>query len=153
MRQFLIRAILRVVCCFTVLGVQQSVFAAMYKWVDEDGITHYTQQPPPDGIEAETIKPPPKVDTGTAAPQPGSQNVLTDERKEEQEKTKETETDTALNEAEMAEKCRQAKARLKSFERPRISVVDEKGNYTRLSEEQREAELAKSKEYVKEFCN
>ena len=39
-----------------------TTFAAMYKWVDEEGNTHYTQQPPPDGIESKTLKPPPAID-------------------------------------------------------------------------------------------
>lgn len=30
--------------------------ARTYKWVDEDGVTHYSQHPPPDG-EAEIIQP------------------------------------------------------------------------------------------------
>ncbi|MCG8614453.1 MAG: DUF4124 domain-containing protein, partial [Pseudomonadales bacterium] len=29
----------------------------MYKWVDEDGNTHYSQSPPPAGVEGTTIKP------------------------------------------------------------------------------------------------
>lgn len=34
----------------------------IYKWVDEDGVTHYTQQPPPEG-EAEELDP----ETGTGS--------------------------------------------------------------------------------------
>ncbi|MDX1610232.1 MAG: DUF4124 domain-containing protein [Halofilum sp. (in: g-proteobacteria)] len=35
-----------------------------YKWVDEDGVTHYTQHPPPQG-EAQIIEPSIGVPTGT----------------------------------------------------------------------------------------
>ena len=33
--------------------------AVTYKWVDEDGNTHYTQSPPPGDTKAETIAPAP----------------------------------------------------------------------------------------------
>lgn len=45
----------------------------IYKWVDEDGVTHYTQQPPPEG-EAVVVDP----DTGTgsrARPSPPAESA------------------------------------------------------------------------------
>ena len=50
----------------TFILVPQNSIARMYKWVDEDGNTQYTQSPPPGDIESEVIKPPPKVDTEAA---------------------------------------------------------------------------------------
>ncbi len=45
---------------FVVLALAVSIGAVeaarTYKWVDEDGVTHYSQHPPPDG-EAEIINP------------------------------------------------------------------------------------------------
>jgi len=42
------------------------LYAAIYKWVDDNGVTHYTQQPPPGG-DAIQINPavPPSSDQGT----------------------------------------------------------------------------------------
>ncbi|HKK16999.1 MAG TPA: DUF4124 domain-containing protein, partial [Gammaproteobacteria bacterium] len=48
------------------LLVSSNALAAMYKWVDENGEVHYTQTPPPGDIQAETIKPPPDVNTEKA---------------------------------------------------------------------------------------
>lgn len=38
--------------------------ARTYKWVDEDGVTHYTQYPPPDG-EAQVVEPSIGVPSGS----------------------------------------------------------------------------------------
>ena len=29
----------------------------MYKWVDEKGVTHFSENPPPDGTKATTVEP------------------------------------------------------------------------------------------------
>ncbi|NIN36712.1 MAG: DUF4124 domain-containing protein, partial [Gammaproteobacteria bacterium] len=49
-----------------VLATPLQVSAQMYKWVDEAGTVHYSQSPPPAGIQATVIKPPPAVDSDTA---------------------------------------------------------------------------------------
>jgi len=41
------------------------LLAEMYKWVDDEGQVQYSQSPPP-GRPAQTIKPPPKVDSKAA---------------------------------------------------------------------------------------
>lgn len=38
----------------------------IYKWVDDDGVTHYTQQPPPKG---EAVELDPETGVGTGAPE------------------------------------------------------------------------------------
>ena len=38
----------------------QLAVAEMYKWVDDEGNTHYTQSPPPGDVEKEIIKPEPE---------------------------------------------------------------------------------------------
>lgn len=38
------------------LAIGEAHATRTYKWVDEDGVTHYSQQPPPDG-EAEIVEP------------------------------------------------------------------------------------------------
>ena len=43
------------------LGISPVSQAKMYKWVDADGNTHYTQTPPPDGITKEDLNLPASV--------------------------------------------------------------------------------------------
>ncbi|MBM2830851.1 MAG: hypothetical protein HW411_1641, partial [Gammaproteobacteria bacterium] len=69
--------------------LSMNCFAAMYKWVDADGNVHYTQSPPPEGVESATIKPPPEVDTGNAIKQLEDQKQRADQYLEDQDKQKE----------------------------------------------------------------
>ena len=127
--------------------------AATYKWVDAEGNTHYTQSPPPGDIKSETIKPPPRVNPEHDKKQAAKRQKLLDDRAENRknlaaEKQK-SEAEKAANKA----KCEQARARLASYERPRVNLIDEDGNYTVAPEERRQAEIKKSRELVNKLCN
>lgn len=128
------------------------VTAAMYKWVDEDGVTHYTQQPPPAGIEAETMKPPPAVDSKAAGE--SLQKRLQQFEKNDKEKGEQTEKqqETRLTAQEKKENCRKARERLTSFQRPRVNFVDKDGTRRRASEEERQRELKRARDYLQEHC-
>jgi len=41
----------------TLLCFATAADAEVYKWTDEDGVTHYTEQPPPDRGEASVLDP------------------------------------------------------------------------------------------------
>lgn len=51
--------------------------ARTYKWVDEDGVTHYTQYPPPDQ-EAQVIEPDIGIPTGAGADSADSEGQAAD---------------------------------------------------------------------------
>ena len=56
------RALIPVFCYIFISFLSFSAEARMYKWVDEEGNTHYTQSPPPGDIEPETLKLPADID-------------------------------------------------------------------------------------------
>lgn len=126
-------------------------FAAMYKWVDADGNVHYTQSPPT-GVESETIKPPPEVDTDNAIKQLEDQKKRADQYLEDKHKQKEEGQQAGAELAQKKALCEQAKARVASYERPRVNIVAEDGTRTRAPEETRLEELKKSKEDVDKYC-
>jgi uncharacterized protein DUF4124 len=143
------RSILFIVLTF----VCSTAFAATYKWVDEDGITHYTQKPPADGIESETIKPPPSVhrDTGTRTLEEDQQ--LLEEGRENRAKQAEERQHAADEKARQKKNCEIARARLRSLTyRPRVFFVQPDGTYVRADEETRQVEIAKANESIKEAC-
>jgi hypothetical protein len=143
------RSILFIVLTF----VCSTAFAATYKWVDEDGITHYTQKPPAGGIESETIKPPPSVhrDTGTRTLEEGQQ--LLEEGRENRAKQAEARQRAADEKARQKKNCEIARARLRSLTyRPRVFFVQPDGTYVRADEETRQVEIAKANESIKEAC-
>jgi hypothetical protein len=129
-----------------------NVQAAVYKWVDKDGVTHFSQSPPPPGIEGKTITPPPAVDTQGAQKKlketeeklDKAHKQREDQAKEEQKKQKEMEA--------KAEACKQAEARLRSFQNPRVNFVDKDGTRRRATEEERQRELGKAQEYIDKNC-
>ena len=129
-----------------------NVSAAMYKWVDEDGNTHYTQAPPPGDIQAETIAPPPEVDTKQAVKQlQEMQEKSEDYQKQQQEAAEEQ----RKKEEEIARKkanCELAKKRLASYTEPRVKFVQPDGTRVRATEEERQEQIKKSQEMIDEFC-
>ncbi len=130
----------------------QYSLAEMYKWVDDDGNTHYTQSPPPGDIEGKTIKPPPKVNPDQAQKQLKNRQKNLADARDDRLKAVEEKDKEAGELASQRAKCEQARARLASYERPRVNLVDKDGKPSRATEEQRQSELAKSKKSIAELC-
>ena len=137
----------------TIFIVNSSIaMAAMYKWVDEDGNTHYTQSPPPEGIESKVLKQPPKIDDKDTSKSFSKQQEYIDKAREKRQKNKEVikkaEADKAFNQ----ENCRRARARLASYSIPRARILQSDGSRILPSEDERQKEIAKSNEMIKEWC-
>ncbi len=127
--------------------------AEMYKWVDENGNTHYTQNPPPPNIVPDIIAPPPSINSEAATKKEMSTIEKANKLREERIKKAE---DTAKEKSELAQKkaqCEKAKKVQASYERPRVNYVDDDGNRRRATEEERQADLAKAKDEVKKLCH
>ena len=123
--------------------------AAIYKWVDEKGVTHFTEQPPASGqgekvqprvyAPATPVAPPPKKDAGTAEP------------KAEQATPKAV---MALPPERMAEQCEQARQRLLQLESsPRILYRGEDGEMTRAPEEERQRMMDEERKRIELYCD
>ncbi len=144
LQRFLYSLLLAVFC--------MPVNAEIYKWVDEHGETHYSQKKPGDGVEVSTVKPPPRVDTEAALQE--KQRKLREEQERNKVKLKKSEAERKAREETALKKsnCDKAKARVTSMQRPRVNMVDAQGNRTRISEEQRQKQLAEAQKAVKEHC-
>lgn len=145
----------RHLCLLTaLLFASNLVHAQIYKWVDENGQINYTQQPPSSG-DAEVVKvpPPPPVDTEQA-----QQEI--DQLIEQQETAEETQAETqqeadeaARQQAIFEENCRIAQQNYTQYENnPGRRVMDEDGNVTRLSEEERQQKLQELQEQIELYC-
>ncbi len=133
-------------------GIALPVSAAIYKWVDETGRTHYTQSKPPDEVEATTLKSTTKVDTESAQKtlqqQQKKANSALKERQKKAEAAAKQKADAALDN----KNCDLAKTNLSRLERPRINLVDDKGETYRAGEDERQRRLKKAREDVAEYC-
>ncbi len=144
--------LLQAYCCVVLGFLTFSAHAGMYKWVDEEGNTHYTQSPPPDDIEAETIKPPPKVDTEGAVESLEKLEKKQEMTQKQRTREEEQEQEAEKTAAEIQQECNAAKHRLASYQRPRVNKVLPDGTRVIIPEEERQAEIQKSEELVKKAC-
>lgn len=133
-------------------GFHAPAFAEMYKWVDENGNVQYTQHPPPGDIKAETIKPPPKVDSESALQELDEQQKQLEEVRAGRQKQGEEVAKAEEEKAWYVENCRRAQATLASYQVPNALIQQADGSRTRISEEDRQAGLAKANEMIKEYC-
>ncbi len=125
--------------------------AQVYKWVDAQGVTHFGAQPP-QGQQVETVntvtapaKPAAKPDT-SAPDETGSeadQNSI--DRKVKQQ--------VAAQEAERKRYCESMRTSLAQLQNnPRVRVEDN-GETRRVTEEERQARIAETRDKIAEHCN
>jgi hypothetical protein len=129
------------------------ISAEIYKWVDEQGMTHYTQLPPPGNTEFKAIQPPPGVDGSQMKERIERQQQYVNDSVEAKKKAEEEEYYADLEKKQKESNCNLARRRLASYQRPGVSFLQADGTRVRATEEQRQAELKKSQDMIKEFCN
>jgi hypothetical protein len=117
----------------------------VYKWVDAQGVTHFSAQPP-QGAEATTvIKPSPSVGK---PPAPPSGTVIGDQKAIDQE----VKQQIAEQQAQLKAFCEQARTNLAQLRNnPRVRE-DVGGEMRRLTEEQRQDRITESQQQIAENC-
>ncbi len=123
----------------------------IYKWVDDNGETHYSGRMPDTETNVETIQP-------TALKSTGERETW-QERNEDFAKRNESAAEQAKKDSEekahadkVQHACEQAKVRVTSLEPPRINKVDADGTRSRMSEEWRQEQLGAAREAVGKYC-
>lgn len=129
-----------------------AVAGGLYKWVDKNGQTHYSEFPPP-GEKAEELKPPPKVDTDSAVNALKARQEALQKRDETADKAAQAE---AKKEAEMQQKKQRCETAHRNLERlqnaQRIYKTDKDGNRVRLGEDQRQAQIKATEKVIEKNC-
>jgi len=129
-----------------------TVAGEIYKWVDEDGTVHYDQSPPPDQ-QAETVKPPPSVDTEGAQKSLQKQREKLQEIDEQRTERKKTAAEAEQEAAAMKERCEAAKRVLEQLRtQNRLQVTNEQGERSYLTPEQMAERKKKAQEMVEKNC-
>ncbi len=128
--------------------------AATYRWVNDQGVTVYSQIPPPSG-EAAVIPPPPPPPTGAATPQPIEEQLKQiEDQKAARQKREAKEAEEKKRQAMMEANCRNARHNLKVLEgAANRRFVEAGGGSQRLTEEERQKRIELAKENIKQFCN
>ena len=125
----------------------------MYKWVDEKGVTHFSETPPPGDRKAAKVTP--KV---TPAGNPSAYDPHGWKAREAE--SKKARVDRGLqdrSESQDREKravaCDRARSRIAFLQNTnRIHRDNPDGTRTFLDDAQREAEIARSREAASEYC-
>lgn len=125
------------------LGASTAAQAEVYKWVDSEGVTHYSQQPPEAGTAKEIPVPRPAA-APAAEPQAASPTeapIAKDRASEltDEIRARRTEEDRQQAEADLqrAEACEKMRANLETLQtRARVRVEEEGGSRVLTPEEQ-----------------
>jgi len=137
------------------LTLSISVHAGVYRWVDKDGVTVYSQVPPPADVETKKIEPPPPPSvTEEEAWQKINQN-WGDMRDRVDVKKEQATADAERNDKKQKEEtncnvARQTIQQLESSEWKRMRTAD--GKVKRLSSEERDERLREAREMEEKYC-
>lgn len=135
------------------LAMAQSASAQVYRWVDDEGKVHFTDQPPP-GEDVE------RVDVKTSKSSVSGEEVAEQRRAQlealqsEREAREKARADAASERRERKEKCEAARERYNNVVwKKKIHEIDEQGNKTYLSDADEDRVKREAADAVSEFCN
>lgn len=148
---------------FLILALLTSAtsFAGLNKWVDENGKVHYSDQPPPSGVQAETLRPAPApaTDNASGSTVPAAPKTIAEREAEfrKAQQAKKEAADKAAKEQAIAEtdkaNCTAAQQNLRTLQADmRLTELNEKGERSYLSDEQRQQRIAKAQQDISTFC-
>lgn len=126
----------------------------VYRWVDDDGVIHFDQQP---GDDKETVN----IDTqggvgvGQTTPQvtpaPEPEPSYAQQRRDARAERRQ---EAAEQRAAAEKACAQARQRVAMLEpSPRVMVKNEDGSISRLDDEKRLEILAEARAYIEKNCD
>ena len=149
-------AIGRALALLAVIATLPAVAQTMYKWVDEKGVTHFSESPPPDAkLEKKATKVTPKVvpPSGGGAYDPNAWKNREAEAKKRSVDRGQQEQAEAKDAAKRAEQCDRARARVAFLKDVNVLFrTNPDGTRTYLEDKQREAEIAQAQQVVNETC-
>ncbi|AFM32129.1 MULTISPECIES: DUF4124 domain-containing protein [Stutzerimonas stutzeri subgroup] len=133
-----------------VLALCGNVMAAqVYKWVDAQGVTHFGAQPP-QGQQVETVNTVTAPAKSTTMPAPAAEDETEVDQQSIDRKVK---RQVAEQEAERKRYCETMRTNLAQLQNnPRVRV-EEKGETRRITEEERQARIAETRDKIAENCN
>jgi len=148
------------------LSFAQPSAAQQYKWVDKDGRTQYGDTPPT-GVKATRLKGPSApasapAPEGKAAAKDAKKGPLTAAEQDAEFRKRQTEAQKSQEKADKAAQeqetkranCANAQEQMRTVESgQRIQRTDAKGERYFIDDEQRAAELAKTRKLVSDWCS
>ncbi len=128
--------------------------AAIYKWVDEDGVTHYSQQPPPSGDAVRVgVDRPPEEEIKRERRQMEETGERLEERREQRREAEQQARTDAEERRKREQRCADLRSSLEELtDNRRLLVRDGDGDVRRLPEEERQQRVAERRRQIEEEC-
>lgn len=125
--------------------------AQAYKWVDENGRTHFSDTPPPDRkADKLAIKPPSAPDPGVAGSRDW-QTQLQESNVRRAQQQRQQEVEDRQRKA-MEHNCSMARGDLNALQRGRVFRYDDNGEKQYLGDSDRPAAVAAAQKRVERYC-
>lgn len=126
----------------------------IYKWVDEEGVTHYSQQPPPSGEAARVgVDRPPDEEIERERREMQETGERLEARREERREAEQQAQEKAAEREQREQRCADLRSTLKKLtENRRLLVPDGDGDVRRLPEEERQQRVAERRRQIEEEC-
>jgi hypothetical protein len=143
------------IACLALLPVAVAA-QTMYKWVDEKGVTHFSETPPPDGGKAAKITVNPTPPSAPVPPPPDYRQKELDARGmkvQKEQKEKQISQEEAQAQSLKKGRCLEAQRQVLvlAMQRP-VFTTNAKGEKVYVEDEERQAQVKKWQDRVKEFC-
>lgn len=145
--------IIPLLCC---LLVPPTATAQMYRYVDDNGVTVYSQQPPPDRDAQQLAPQSGPSDTTRSEARAALQGRLeaVQDASDDAAAAAEEEAQTSAEAAERRAGCDAARSNLRVLQRAGQQLVrDEEGNLRYAGQEERERRLKEAREQIDELCD
>lgn len=126
----------------------------IFRWIDGNGVTHFSQTPPPSGrYEQMQPPPPPAEDPAKARARINKVNQHIQDQLDRERKQAQADRQARQNEAQRAKACQQSKRRLTALTiRPHVLVKSSNGQFKRMSESQRQAAIKEARDRIAKYC-
>lgn len=134
---------------------------AAYKWVDNEGRVHYTDDPPPAGVQAKTLQAPGAPSGQNSQPASGvsgEKSIYQQAAEVDKQRKAQAEADKKAAEKQQQEEreqqaCNNARSNLSTLQNaPRISTYDAQGNKVYLDDQGRKQQEEQAQRDIDKYC-
>ncbi|WP_293006367.1 DUF4124 domain-containing protein [Nitrosomonas sp.] len=133
-----------------------SVSAQIYKWVDETGKIHYTDQPPPPDVNTQGQQLNINAAPTTGSHQGSPANNPSDARDEFEKRRKQRQENEAKDQAQAEtnqKKCTEAQTQLRMYsDSPRLTIPDGAGGMVYVDDDLRQRRIDDANKAIAKFC-
>jgi hypothetical protein len=144
--------------CSSILVIALSLlpaltYAEIYRWTDSQGKTHFSDQPPEQGMTSDEVSkqlPPLNRDTSTKETEK-LQQLFQGATPEEQALQQQQQVEPQRKEQKINSACQKARQELRTI-KGRVFFTDKNGKQVIVSEDEREQRADRLEQQIKQYC-